>query len=127
MLTLIESIERKMCYWCEEDVAGKLQTREVAIFNRTGLCPECWIYSIKSNKKGSDKIPVQMGLPIVGSMPAIIQMSPVSFGTLCSTRSELLRDCMIRTIYRGPICTFDIICRDEVTRNDIRDYLIGEV
>ena len=123
----IEAIEKGMCMWCDVDVNGQLSKLDNEKFRSTGLCPECYIYSIRSDKSKLTKAPVQMGLPMVGTMPAIIQMSPVSFGTMCTQNSTLLRDCIIRAVYQGPICTFDIICNDETGRNNIRDYLLGEV
>lgn len=127
-MNLIESIEKKMCYWCDADCrAANLTVRDIAIFHSSGLCPECWISSIKGNKKKSDKAPVQLGFPIIGTMPSIISMSGLSFGMMCVNESYLLRDCIIRSVNRGTICTFDVICSSDDNRKNIAEYLQGIV
>ncbi len=127
MSTQIECITNRICFFCQTNVDGELTRKQMETFGRTGLCPECFIESIRSNKSKSTKAPVQMGLPIVGTMPALIQMSPVSFGSLVLHDSKLLRDCIIRAVYQGPICTFDIICDSDTTRQKIGDFLRGQI
>lgn len=125
MINQIEAFQRKVCCYCEVNVDGELTRLQTFVYQKTALCPECYDDSIISDKRKSTKAPVQMGLPLVGEMPAIISMSPLTFGTMVIHDSKLLTDCMVRVVDRGSICTFDIICSTLEVRNGIGKYLNG--
>ena len=125
MMNELEAQRKKVCCNCEDSIAGELNKLQMENYRTTALCPECWMDSVKTKSKGNEKIPLQMGLPLIGEMPAIIQMSPVTFGLMASQESKLLRDCIIRSVYRGSICYFDIICPTLESGDAIRKYLTG--
>ncbi len=125
MLTELEAFAKGVCANCEESIRGELTALDSVKYKDTALCPECWISFVTKKSVQNEKIPEQKALPLLGKMPKKIGMGPVSLGTLISTDSLLLRDCVINCIFRGATCYFDVICPTQESAHGIIKYLRG--
>jgi len=124
----LEAFQKGVCCFCETNIMGELTQLETISYKQTALCPECWIDSVRTNPvNGNRKAPVQMGLPLVGEMPAIISMPPLAMATLIAHESKLLKGAIIRVVDRGTVCNFDIIFPSTEARHGIEKFLRGTV
>lgn len=118
-----EAINERVCKECRADIMGEVNKLQFETYLRTGLCPECYDRYLLEMRKPDIGDYRQIGLPIIGSMPSIIEMNPISFGTMCATDSYLLKDCIIDTKWNGKTCHFNIICPHKERRDAIAKFL----
>ena len=81
MMAEIDAQRLQVCCFCEKEVS-MLTALELSNYQRTALCPNCWRDSIMTQPKNYDKTPVQVPLPLIGNMPTLLRLPPVSFGQI---------------------------------------------
>jgi hypothetical protein len=127
MLNEIDAFEKGLCANCEKNIRGELTALDSQKYKTSALCPDCWYEFIKNKSKYNDKLPQQLGLPLIGDSPKKIEMGPLPLGALVTHDSKLLRDCIIECVYRGPLCYFRVITPNHETSKGILDYIRGVV
>ncbi len=127
MIAELDAQRLQICCFCEKKVR-RLTKLELSNYKRTALCPNCFRDSVMKQPKNRERTPVQVPLPLVGSMPAILKLPPITFGQIVLYRSDLLIDCIIKVEEQGGngYCTFTVIAPGVESSDAIAKYIGGK-